>query len=323
VLNYYGVQTNQDDLSCLATSGKLWVGMSTQELVDAAARCGMEAHRVNHGTSDQLKACIDNGIPVIARGAWSDSAEHYLVVIGYRTNPSGKIVEWTVMDPAENSGPTTMTASAFEQFWSRDDSMKLLTPGMDHFFVAVAPRGSTQAAHLPPEDLGGDAAQLATYDALSQIVYGLQDVLYPFDAGGHFIGVREWLRQGLTRGVFQVTGGVLQLGFAVPGWLLSELGDSIGGDVGKFVSNVGDLLGDIGCDINNVVKGVEHTVDHAIDNAGDVIDELGDGDLLGATEEFGDGVADFVTDTAKTIGDGISDVAEDVGDFVSDVFSGW
>jgi hypothetical protein len=141
------------DKSLRPTSGNMNnnIGTMPGALAKAAARYHLAATVSNKNSTRQLRAMIDNGLPVVILGEWTDGKEsdlHFVVVNGYegRTNDD---TTWIVTDSLEESGKELRwSTKALMAFWD-DIQLYGRTMPYQRAMVNIAPKAQ---ADVLPED---------------------------------------------------------------------------------------------------------------------------------------------------------------------------
>jgi hypothetical protein len=141
------------DKSLRPTSGNMNnnIGTMPGSLAKAAVRYKLSATVSNHNTTRQLRAMLDNGLPVVILGEWTDGKEsdlHFVVVNGYegRTNDD---TTWIVTDSLEQPGKELRwSTKELLAFWD-DVQLYGRTLPYQRAMVNIAPKAQ---ADLLPED---------------------------------------------------------------------------------------------------------------------------------------------------------------------------
>ncbi len=131
LLSHYGKEYTETELAqlCLATAEH---GTSHKDLIQAIKKLGGDPIEKAGATIDEIKAYVDQDIPVIV-GWWSadnDPDDHFSVV--YAVDEKGI----SMMDPELDEGTRTLSHKAFEQVWYDFDGPE--NKRVDRWMVAVA-----------------------------------------------------------------------------------------------------------------------------------------------------------------------------------------
>jgi hypothetical protein len=299
IMSYLGVPETQGDIDAAIRRADIFTNPT--DILDFARSKGLSAEGYNHGSLDQLKGFIDQGIPCQAlidvTGDGNPANMHYVAVVGYGKDSSGNPYV-KIHDPA--TGQTTdVPESQFEKQWSN-------TPfGFDHYFNAFAP-GGTQ---LPPSNFDGIEGTLAAADGLTNVTNGFERLVHPNNVGD------------FVHGLFQVPGGVVEgIGGAVgtgielgADWLKNATKDIP--VLGSIVAPISDVLHGVGAGVGDVFRGVGS----AIDDIGGAFGSLFSGDFGGFFGGLFNGAGSLFSGLFNGVGDVLGGVAQGFGDAVSSV----
>jgi hypothetical protein len=128
------------------------VGTTPTALAAAARRQGLAASVTNHADTGHLRRMIDQGLPSIILGTWTDGVEndlHFIVVNGYE-GKDDKTTTWHVTDPyVPGDGKATYTTQELMAFWQCEKVMGVRYP-YQRAVVNVAP--AARAKDLPADN---------------------------------------------------------------------------------------------------------------------------------------------------------------------------
>lgn len=128
------------------------VGVMPGALSLAATRYNMTASVTNHATTADLRRSLDNGLPVVVMGLWTDGKDkdmHFVVVNGYE-GTDDRSTRWFTTDSYVESGEeTVLTTKQLMAFWSEIRLYGCKIPYQTGM-VTVAPK--RLAKHVPEDN---------------------------------------------------------------------------------------------------------------------------------------------------------------------------
>ncbi|MCD6310143.1 MAG: C39 family peptidase [Candidatus Eremiobacteraeota bacterium] len=298
----YGVRIDGNQKFRLSLAGQTNVG-----LTNVARENGYSAAIVNNANQEQLKAAVDNGIPVMIAIDINDSGRinHDVVVTGYRTDEKGNITEWIINNPWGQEiryDPETLDSK-----WSSEGK---ISAGINREMMMIVPRGQE---HLLPaeehEGLGGELIATAGNDVIH--------------------GIKEHDPGSLAKAGVEVAGGAVSTAFYLSGLIQDKVGDHLnnvgedlkesGNPVGQFA---GDILDKVGDGLNQSGDFLEDVSDLVADATHDIASPVRQGVNAGiekAADVIEDG-CDLAVKTGKNIIQGGKDLLTDISDRL---FSFW
>jgi hypothetical protein len=141
------------DKSLRPTAGNMTntIGTMPGALAKAAERYHLSATVTNENTTRQLRSMLDNGLPVVILGEWTDGKEsdlHFVVVNGYEGRTADDTT-WTITDSLVESGKELRwSTKELMAFWSDVELYGRVMP-YQRAMVNIAPKAQ---ADLLPED---------------------------------------------------------------------------------------------------------------------------------------------------------------------------
>jgi hypothetical protein len=130
------------------------VGATPTALAEAARRYGFAASVTNRADTAHLRRMIDQGLPTVLLGTWTDGVEkdlHFIVVNGY-DGTDDKTARWHVTDPyVPGDGKAVYTTQQLMAFWDGLEVMGLPNP-YQRATVNIAP--VAEGPLLPKDNRG-------------------------------------------------------------------------------------------------------------------------------------------------------------------------
>lgn len=128
------------------------VGTTPTALAEAARRFGMAASVTNHADTAQLRRLLDDGLPAILLGTWTDGKDtdlHFVVVNGY-DGTDDATTRWHITDPyVAGNGQVVYSTEQLMAFWHCHTGKGLPYP-YQRAVVNVAP--ADHADDLPKDN---------------------------------------------------------------------------------------------------------------------------------------------------------------------------
>lgn len=270
------------------------VGASADQLAAYAEAHGYRAAIKDDASLDDIKQMIDQGVPVECNidpdggGNWN---LHYVDVVGYKTDSSGKIAALEIMDPSGGQ-LREVDAATFMKQWS-DIHIAGMSTGVNRQMITCVPDDGRTIRGLDGVARKASDIELPSDGWLGNVFSDAQPSRVLDDAKAD--GVNDWDK--ITSG--QVFGGAL-------------------GEVGALVKFVGAGVG----------FGLTNFVGRPLEDAGTSVLDWGtdrweNGGFLGKLEALagwiGGGLLTGVGFAFSKIGDGLSWTVGKVGDAVGKV----
>jgi hypothetical protein len=275
---------------------------SPQHIVQYSRNQGLASEGYNHGSAEELRGFIDQGIPVqlivSADGSGDVGKLHYVAVVGYYTDPAGNMTGVRV----HNSGTGQVEdwdMNELEQKWGN------AKPSFDHFFIAHAPGGTD----LPPGRWEGMEGIRLFALGVGNLTNNWDRIVDPDSPGDFTHGIL-----GIHNSAEQVAVGTVAAG--------GQIGiDYAQEQVGKVPVLRNAVLPQLDVveggwqGATNLATGYFQQYEHGAAAIGKLVD----GDFGGALEETGKAVVAPIEGAVDAVGSVVGGGVKAVKDF----FSGW
>jgi hypothetical protein len=289
------------------------------DLVSFAEKNGFRAAIKTDASVGDITKMIDQGVPVqvlIDSGSRGDFAQHYIAVVGYEKDASGKVKSLKIADSA-GGNTYDMPIDKFMDKWT-DLPMGGVSTGMSRVMMTYVPKGDRLITAPDGTQRKASSISLPSNGFFGEIFSNSQ----PGRAIGQ--GVLNIVNGWKQKDPAKILGGVVQGVVGVGGQILSIAGNYAqkGGqaaiDWGKKKWNQGGLGNKILGGLGIVGGGIAKGVGFAVQKVGNAVAWVGS-KVGGAIVKVGGAIVSGV----KKVGSAIGSAAKAVGKGIKKIFSGW